>query len=132
MAAYDLDTIASVLKMHPRTVLKVIQHQGKAWHRSYNPSIDMFDLELVFGGYFKESVFKRCLKKKDEFLTLNELAAILGVPAKTVGARAYPTIINVPYMTRYLKSRALERHVERYADPSKRSDGKRPNKSKNK
>lgn len=132
MAEYDLDTVCGVLKMHPRTLLKAIGHQGKHWHRSYNPVIDFVDLELVFGVKLTEKIFKRCLKKRDEILTLNELAAILELKPTTVGARPYPTITNAPYMTRYLKSRALERHVDRYSDPTKRSDGRRPNISKNK
>jgi hypothetical protein len=132
MAAYDLDTVSSVLKMHPRTVLKIVEHVGKAWHRSYNPSIDLFDLELVFGGKFNEKIFIRCLKGKDEFLTLPEMAALFAMPVRTIGSRAYPTIINYPYNVRYLKSQVMERHVARYSDPSRRSDGKKPNKSKNK
>ena len=49
MTQVELDEVASALKVHPRTVLRTLQDDVKAyWAPGYNPAVDTAEVALVY------------------------------------------------------------------------------------
>lgn len=125
MTIYDLDSIAGVLKLHPKSVLMNLEPGTKTWYAGIDKKFDYETVYLVYG--LRENTFRRCLEGKDELIDANELSVLLDVPPSVVRSRAYPVAIRNGRNLRYLKSKAMLFHVERYShrQPNRKGLGPR-------
>lgn len=112
MATYDLDTIAAVFRLHPRTILKFMCPK-EVWNAANRKRLfDAEDIVIAFG--LSEAHFARCARGKDELLSTKQVAELLDLPCSVVRDRAYPVCVSEPY--RFLKSAVMRVHLDRYAN----------------
>lgn len=108
MTTYDLKTIAGVLKLTPRTVARKLGCGVSVTTLCSSESV-LFAYNLSLRN------LKQCVNGNDELMTSAELSRLLDIPQKLVQSRSYPVAAYSERMVRYLKSAAMQRHVEQYS-----------------
>lgn len=110
-----LEEFASLLRVHPRTVVRHLTGDlNPPWDRAFSSRelISLCDLAVAFDAPIY--LLERVVDGKDQIMTTKELAKYLDLPIETLKSREYPMITRGHRMARYSLHEATQVHVDYY------------------
>jgi hypothetical protein len=117
----ELNKIAEILKVHPRTFLRAYAGDVCAyWAPGYNPEYTYDDISLTYG--IDPKLIDKLVAGKDELLNTKEAVAQISlienreVPERTFHYRKYPAVIKKIKVVRYSRLALCEYHIEKYVE----------------
>ena len=117
----DLDTLAGVLKVHPRTVIRAVEGKVNSyWAPGHNPEVELADVALAYG--VELDVIVRTMKGQDELFkpteAVDHISALENrtVPMSTFRYRKYPAAIRTTGVVRYSKLDISNYHLDKIAE----------------
>lgn len=113
MTHADLDDIAHVLKVHPRTVLRALTgNPNEYWYDGHNPRLEIYKVARAFKC--KAVSIVQALEGREEFLKPEEAAAALDLLPRTFRYRGYTPTIRVGRVVRYARSKLITENFARF------------------
>ena len=113
----ELDDIAEILQIHPRTVLRYIHDDVNIyWAEGHNPVVNLDDVANGFGEdplFFVPTVHA-ARKGRDKILKPSEAAAFIKVPLRTFRHRRYPALIRCGNIVRYSRYDVVNHNIEKF------------------
>lgn len=120
MTEVSLDDAAGALKVHPRTVLRTLQGNVKAyWAPGYNPPVNAAEIALAYN--VELDVLNSVLKGKDELFSLAEASDYLTITYDVkisqfmVRSHKYPVAVKTRGVVRYSRKQISRHYVETMA-----------------
>lgn len=108
-----LNDIAEIFRVHPRTILRHIKHDDKAyWVKGYNP--DIYTSILIETMSVEPHVLVRIINGTDELLTPTEASKFLQIAHRTFSFRKYGAAIRAAKTVRYSSIDIANEHIDKY------------------
>jgi hypothetical protein len=120
MDKISLTSIAGILKVHPRTVVRALGGADSSYWA--HPDVTLAEIALAYGVSLDDltGVIKDISKDRDALMTVKEAAEFVNdldgpdVSIHTI-RRRYPKFIWTSGVIRYLKSHVVEHYIEHSA-----------------
>ena len=109
----ELNELADLLKVHPRTILRHITGEANPyWTDDHNPEIDLDVVALVFDC--DVNFLKSVLDGKNKMLTQKEGARFLDIPVRKFRYRKYKTVLRAGTIVRYSQYHLANENAKRF------------------
>ncbi len=113
---HTLATMASALKVHPRTILRRLypDDPNPYWAPGFETKVNCSQEEAVKVFGISEKLLSRVMQGKDELFNQEAAAKYIDIPVRTFRYRQYPAAIKQPGVVRYSRQQIARYNVRHH------------------